>query len=84
MANRHQRRKRAKVIREAVVLGLLQAERSHAIAKIVRNNLKAPKPERSFAPSSVALCQQGTQRKGVKASDLYDPANARRIERTKR
>lgn len=58
MANRHQRRKRA-VIKAAYYAQLTDDQkRSLEVAKIVERNLRLPKPERSFAPSSVTLVQQ--------------------------
>ena len=58
MANRHQRRKRA-MLKAAYYAQLTDDQRrSLEVAAIVKRNLASPKPERSFAPSSVTLVQQ--------------------------
>jgi hypothetical protein len=58
MANRHQRRKRA-MLKAAYFAQLTDEQRrSLEVSKIVERNLASPRPERSFAPSSVALVQQ--------------------------
>jgi hypothetical protein len=87
MANRHQRRKRA-MLKAAYYAQLTDDQRrSLEVSEIVKRNLASPKPERSFAPSSVALVQQsnlGSSKAGKRrvapyskhsAGDTPTPAN---------
>lgn len=59
MANRHQRRKRARAKAIMYANRSNEAKFSDYVAETVRRNLQGPKPERSFAPSSVALVASG-------------------------
>lgn len=58
MASRHQRRKRARAKAIAMQNRTTEQKFSDFVAETVKRNLAQPKPERSFAPSSVALVQQ--------------------------
>ncbi len=59
MANRHQRRKRAKAKQLAETIRLAELHKANERAKIVRKNLASP-IERvyNYGPSSVALVQR--------------------------
>lgn len=58
MANRHQRRKRAIAKAKDYANRSTEAKFSDYVSETVKRNLAQRKPERSFAPSSVALVQQ--------------------------
>lgn len=85
MANRHQRRKRAKAKREQILIGLAQAERSRQISEIVRAN-KAKPIERNYYPAVSNTAMIGTaslSQQGV-VDKLYDAKTAKRIAKVKR
>lgn len=67
MASRWQRRKRA--IAKAKEYAAMTTEQKHSlyVQEVVRRNLASPRPERSFAPSSVALVAEGAVSGKVKA-----------------
>ena len=59
MASRHQRRKKARAKAVYYANRSMAEKQSDYVAGIVRDNLRKPRPERSFAPSSVALVSSG-------------------------
>lgn len=58
MASRHQRRKRARAKAIAMANRTTERKFSDYVSETVKRNLARPKPERSFAPSSVDLVQR--------------------------
>lgn len=86
MSSRHQRRKSAKIKRDGLILGALQAQRSHEIAKIVSENNRH-KPERSYDIRQYIDPRVANRDRGLgngKADWAYNPKTAARIARTKK